>query len=456
MRRFHWVRLYALLLMILLFATTVFAAVRGLLYIYEESSRQNRIIRSVQALNNASDRIMRGITDIAREAGQQQYDQLVELATVEDDSRLSESDLEYYFRRGYVNKVKDALGDGPQICDKLDSFLGEDGAKQVSVINSEDTVLEEEKDDDGNTISLRIKNVMIACDNPEAGGRSETISYSIQFPDAVFHAGNDELFKYCLIAGKGLYITGRTSSFIGDIYAGDHTPEEVREAEIEYGETGTYGGINILSTQLGIRSDRIISRGDININGSFVVFDANSESLDCYAQRVNEMQGFSKKAQYTLEGTFHQIQAMREDELTGYLDAVRSVETALSDLKEIPIYYDSENDVGYAGRYRKLVSDKDIEIRNDFTGIVATPANVIIHKDVNFEGILLCGNRVYMMGNNNIVANPVVARSVIASEIKGDYGFRIMDYIGGMKKPGLFDPEYYVVPYNCVSTNQLY
>ena len=448
MRRFHWVRLYALLLVILLFSTTVFFALKGLLFIYKESSRQKRIIRSVQALDDASDQIMRGITDIAKTAGQQQYDQLVELAAVEDDIRLSEADLEYYFRKGYVNKVKDAIGeDSLQICDRLGSFLKKGSSDPVSVKIGTDTAIEEEQDDDGNTIGLRIKNVTLVCDNTEVGRREETMSYSIQFPDAVFHAGNDELFKYCIIAGKGLYITGRTSSLIGDLYAGDHPPEEVREAEIEYGETGTYGGINILSTQLGMISDRIICKGDININGSFAVFDAGDDGLDCFAQRINEIQGFSKKAQYTMAGDFHPIQAMEEDDLREYLDAVRLVETTLSDLDEIPIYYDSENDAGYAGRYRKLVSDKDIEIRSDFTGIAATPANVIIHKDVNFEGILLCGNRVYMMGNNNIVANPVVARSVIASEIKGDYGFRIMDYIGGMKKPGLFDPEYYVVPY---------
>ncbi|MBO4904279.1 MAG: hypothetical protein J5367_03560 [Lachnospiraceae bacterium] len=445
MRRYHWVRLYALLLMILLFATTGIVAARGFLVIYKVSARQRRTVRSVQSIERASSLIMHGITDIAKTAGQQQYDQLLELATVEDDSRLSEDDLEYYFRIGYVNKIKDAFAqDGSGICEKLDSFLEDDAS--VSVRYSPHTVLEEEHDDSGETIGLRVKNVTIAYDDPHSGGRTDTISYSIQFPEAVFHPGNDDLFRYCLVAGKGLYITGRTSSVIGDLYAGVHSPEEVREAEIVYGETGTYGGINVLTTQLGIRSDRIICRGDININGSFVVFEPNGEKLDCYTQRINEMQGFSKSAQYSMTGDLHPIQAMEESDLMGFYDEIRAVDTALSALSDVPIYYDSDNDVGYAGKYRKLVSDKDIEIRNDFTGIAATPANVIINKDVNFEGILLCGNRIYMMGNNNIVANPVVARSVIASEISGDYGFRIMDYIGGMKKPGLTDPEYYVIP----------
>ena len=88
-----------------------------------------------------------------------------------------------------------------------------------------------------------------------------------------------------------------------------------------------------------------------------------------------------------------------------------------------------------------------MELKEDFTGIVATRANVIIDKDVNFEGIILCGDRIYAMGNNNIVANAQVASSIIASEADEVSGIKIKDNLGGMKVAGFAAPDYFVIPY---------
>ena len=101
----------------------------------------------------------------------------------------------------------------------------------------------------------------------------------------------------------------------------------------------------------------------------------------------------------------------------------------------------------YEGRYRKLIAGTDVEIKNDFTGIVVARSNVIIHRDVNFEGVRLCGDMIYARGNNNIVANPGEARTIIASEGGDEYTVRVKDHLGGMKSEGLTDPDYYVIPY---------
>ncbi len=449
MRRYHWVRLYALLLMIVLFALTMAVSARSALAVYRESARQRSIIRGVEQIEGASDSIMNAVTSIARSAGREQYEQLQELVRVEDDSRLSERDLEGYFRIGYCNKIKQQIGDNSsQICDSLNSFITDPKLGSVAVIDDGKIKIEEETGSDGTAVALRIKNVTIRYDDPMTGERVDTLSYNIQFPDAVFHPGNDELFRYCMVARKGIYITGRTSSIIGDVFAGSHRPEECREAEIIYGETGTYGGINILSTQLGMKSDRIVSEGDININGSFVIFDSNNENLECYAQRINEIEGFSKDAKYTLEGSFFPTAGMDESASQVYFDSVNLVSNSLEALDPSSMYYDSDNDRNYTGKYRKLISGSDVEIKDDFTGIIATRANVIIQKDVNVEGVILCGDRIYAMGNNNIVANPSVARTLIASEnAGGEYTFRVSDYIGGMKAAGLREPDYFVIPY---------
>lgn len=448
MRRYHWVRLYALLLMIILFTTVFLAASKSALHLFREATRQRSIVRSVEGISDASSSIIKGVSSIAADAGREQYDQLLELVVVEDDSRLSERDLEGYFRLGYVNKIKNVLGsDGEQLCDRLNSFIAADGLSNVTVDAREDTALSEETDSDGNIISLRIKNVSITYDDPVTGKRTDTLSYSVMFPDAVFHAGNDDLFRYCLVARKGIYITGRTSSVIGDIFAGDHTAQECREAEIVYGETGTYGGINILSTQLGVKSDRILSMGDINLNGSFALFGPNLDSLKCFGSRINEIEGFSKKTDYTLDGKFIPIHKADEPSLEEYHEAIGLVDKSLAPLTTVTIYYDSDNDRTYTGKYRKLIAGTDVEISNDFTGIVVARSNVIIDRDVNFEGLILCGDRIYMRGNNNIVANPSVARAIIASESEGEYNIRIKDNIGGLRDAGLRAPDYYVIPY---------
>ncbi len=449
MRRYHWVRLYLLLLMIVMFALTMAVSARSALAVFKESARQRSIIRGVERIESASDAIMDEVTRIARTAGDEQYGQLQELVTVEDDSRLSEKELESYFRLGYCNKIKHSLGDSSsKICDSLNAFITGAGLDGVAVVDDGKIKIEEENDSSGTAAALRIKNVTIRYSDPITGERDDTLSYNIQFPEAVFHPGNDELFRYCMVSRKGIYFTGRTSSIIGDVFAGSHRPDECREAEIIYGETGTYGGINILSTQLGIKADRIVSEGDININGSFVILDSNNEELQCYAQRINEIEGFSKNAKYTLDGSFHGISGMEETAAQVYYDSVNLVTNSLDILDPASIYYDSDNDRNYNGKYRKLISGSDVEIKNDFTGIIATRANVIIQKDVNVEGVILCGDRIYAMGNNNIVANPSVARTIIASEnAGGEYTFRVSDYIGGMRAAGLTQPDYYVIPY---------
>ena len=434
--------------MIVLFAVTILVSARSAVGMYRQSARQRSIVRSVEGVSGAASSIIEGVSSVARSAGLEQYEQLRVLVHTEDDSRLSEKELEGYFRTGYVNKIKQAIGsDSTEICRSLNSILEETGPGNAEIVDNGLTSIDEDKDAEGSVSAASIKNVTIRVADPVAGDRTDTMSFNIRIPDAVFHAGNDDLFRYCMVACKGIYMTGPTSSVIGDIYAGKHSAEECREAEIEYGETGTYGGLNMMSTQVGIKADRIISEGDININGSFVVFDANNTRLECYAQRINEIEGFSKKTDYSLTGDYYPTGRMEEEQLIRYREAISLIDSSLSDLSSITIYYDSDNDRLYDGRYRKLIAGTDVEIKNDFTGIVVARSNVIIHRDVNFEGVILCGDRIYAMGNNNIVANPGVARTIIASEGGDEYTVRVKDHLGGMKSEGLTDPDYYVIPY---------
>ena len=138
---------------------------------------------------------------------------------------------------------------------------------------------------------------------------------------------------------------------------------------------------------------------------------------------------------------------MDEARLVEYNNTIGLVDSSLDMLDTISIYYDSNNDGIYTGKYRKLISGSDVDLTSDFTGIVATCGNVIIHNDVNFEGTILCGDRIYIMGNNNIVSNPGVIRSIMASDFGDENNIRVSDYISGLKGAGYSEPEYYVIPY---------
>ncbi len=448
MKKFQWVRIYLLLLIVTLFTLTAFTGIKESYIIYRKTAFQKAIARSDEGIANASDVIIDRIGAVAKSAGREQYDRIMELVRAEDDNEMSERELESLFRTGYAGSIKTGIGeDSSSICASFNSYITDAGLDNVSVYDNDLTAIDTVTDENGSVISLLIRNVTICYDSPVSGRRSDNISYRIQFPDAVFHSGSDELFSYCMASQKGIYITGKTSSVIGDIFAGKHTSEECREAESVYGETGTFGGLNILSTQLGVRSDIVVSTGDININGSFVMFTPNTGDMKCYAQRLNEIKGFYRDSSYTMDGTLYPTYKMSEETLTDYYNAINLIEISLSGLDGISVYYDSDNDGGYECRYRKLLSNSDIEIRDDFAGIVATPKNVIIDSDVNVEGLILCGDRIYAMGNNNIVANAAVARTVLDYESDSGYGVMIGDYIGGMKAAGLTDPDHYVVPY---------
>lgn len=434
--------------MIILFSLTILLVSRSAFSMYKESATQRSIVRSVEDINFASAAIMDELSRMAHSEGEEQYFALLEVVKADDDSTMSEKELDDYFRKGYANRIIKQLGENSaQICETLSEVVHRSGKADVSISDRGVTGIDKETDDSGNITSLRIRNVTIECSDPIAGSRTDTISYNIMFPDVAFHAGNDELFRYSLVAQKGIYITGKTSSVIGDIYAGKHADAERRDAEIEYGETGTYGGINILATQLGVRADRIISQGDININGSFVIVEQLNMPVSCFAQRINEIKGFSKNTMYSLDGDFIPTYRMEEDAFGEYHDAISLIDTSLNGLGEISIYYDSNNDGLYTGKYRKLISQADVDITSDFTGLVVTPGNVIIHNDVNFEGTILCGDRIYIMGNNNIVANESVIRTIFASEFSDDNNIKASNYIRGLNRAGFSDPEYYVVPY---------
>ena len=130
------------------------------------------------------------------------------------------------------------------------------------------------------------------------------------------------------------------------------------------------------------------------------------------------------------------------------------VTEAIKFLPSIEHYYDSENDVSYEGKYRKILSSTDVTVSSDVTGIIMTPGNVIIEEGVNVEGLILSGDRIYVQGNNNIVASVDVMRGIIKEELYQEvYVYKnpvtdeeralnklhllVKDYLGGIEYRGI-------------------
>lgn len=444
--RFHSLRTVLLLTMVLLFAATVIIGAYGSMSVYRQRAQQNGIVRGVESISLASNKIIEELSEQSEVFAKEQYDSLYELIRHESNGYIPEEELEEFFRSGFANKFKESYPD-ELICSLISEIINREQIENVKVLESSHPTMDIKKDSAGRVESITLSDVGLVYVNQVYGGTADTISYEIKIPEAIFYDGNEDLFGYCMVAGKGVYITGETSSVLGNIYAGDHEEDDKRDAELVYGETGYLGGLNILSTQLGIEAERIVTKADINMNGSFVIFSPEGDLLKCYAHRMNQIESYKNESVYSLDGEFISLDEAAEEDIDEYNEYLSGIDFATNRLDLISDVYDSAKDSEYQGKYHKIISNYDVDITEDFTGIVVTSQNVIVERNVNFEGLIVCGDRIYVRGNNNIVANRNVLQSIIAEEFEENYESEAKDYIGGIVSPGLKSAEYGVIPY---------
>lgn len=435
--------------MIVLFSLALFIFSGKAIAFFKVYIKQTSTIKGIMSLNEASQAIIEELSQDAKNCGIEQYNILSNVVNGKNPVLISEDEMGRYYKSGYYARLTELIGDTPdEICKYINNTLDNNGIERVRAVNDGKEAIIKELDNDGVVISIRLSDVLLEYTDPVIGTRIDTLSYVFGIPKATFYTGNDDIFDYCMIADKGIYITGATSSIIGDIYAGGHTKEEFRNSEKAYGESNNFGGLNILSTQLGINAGKIVCDGDININGSFVILSGDDDrELVCYGKHLNDIDGFAKETMYSLNGIFYSTIKNDEAVMNDYYNKVNCARQSLDRLNDIEIYYDSDNEEGSTIPYRVMMSDSDIEIKNDFTGIVMTPQNVIIDNGVNVEGLILCGDRIYAQGNNNIVANRDVLRAIMSFEEAQGTGMRAINYLGGIRYKEIIDPDYYVKPY---------
>ncbi|MCR5508134.1 MAG: hypothetical protein K6F34_05555 [Lachnospiraceae bacterium] len=288
-----------------------------------------------------------------------------------------------------------------------------------------------------------INNIVIRYYIDDVAVSERTCIANIGAPDVAFSDETVNFYDYSLVAMKGMYITGQTSSFVGSMYAGVHEFEEGREAEVIFGEKDPYGGINFLTTQAGIFADSIITTGDINIKGAFVVFGSEDDKISIYANTINDIENYPSKTEYTINGDkFLRDGSVEFTNDEHYEEMIRLINSTSTRVRSISSYYSSDDDATYTGRYSKIIANTDVTLTEDFIGVIITSRNVIIEDGCNFEGLIIAGDRIYIYGNNNIVSNREVIRTFINEEKAKDTSvsgnsIRVTDYLEGLSDHGV-------------------
>ncbi len=425
---------------------------------YKQYGYQKQTARAAESIEQGQKAILSLLESAASESAQEEYDFLSDYVDTEGSMWESSSEMTMHFRKGYVEKIREKIGKNPsEFCECVENCLPQPERARLYISKDPKPYLSTNCDDSGNLISITVKNVRLMYEASSGMKRDETYSFDIDIPDATIICGDDQLFKYCMMSKKGIYVSGETSSFVGDIYAGTHSSQEVRELELAYGEMGVYGGLNFLSTQTGLCGEHIVSGGDINLSGSFVIFKGDTRPVSVYSRRINTLNGYISKAVYSVEGEAYSTEKATEAVQNSFHSLDYYAQNVLSGLSDIRVYYDSANDSLYTGPYRTIISTGDVDIEEDVTGIIMTSENVFIAPGCNVEGLILCGDRIYLQGNNNVVANESILREMMKdetrlaqvsrSELENMTFCQAKDYIGGLKMPGIIYPDRYVVPY---------
>ncbi len=428
---------------IVILLTTVFAIITAAFFVLlfcaksmivsTQLLNQRIELRGAVGLSDAEEALKNILNGKAKEIAKETYAQTLSELSGANAPSLGEQEALRRYHLKYAHELQEFCKNENLQEELLSQYRPEKG----TVMLDPESMPEFEivtNEESGEVTQCALRNVTFRYSYADRYEKSAQVDYLFQVPFATFYDGNDALFEYSMIARKGIYFTGKTSSVVGNIFAGTHSPEEYRKAEAGYGEREIYGGINVMATQLGIEADTVVSTGEINLKGAFVAFGTEEKPIEIYSGKINEIAGYFLRTNYTVTGEAHE----RNGET--YKEAVDLINTAAGHIDEFNYYYDSENDEYYTGKYRKILSNTDVTLSGDFTGIVMTSGNVIIEADCNVEGLIYAGDRIYVQGNDNIVSNRDVMRRIIEEECRdpeADTIFDLKEYLGGITYKGM-------------------
>ncbi len=139
--------------------------------------------------------------------------------------------------------------------------------------------------DPDQTVAVVIKSVSVSATDSNDYQSTITSDIVIECPTVDFLGLNAEVTDYAIIACKGVYFNGSSSSdkidIKGNLYGGVHnTPISGTDTAALFPSSGSrvplYGGINVYNSTVNMKSNYIVSKGDINVAGDGALLDITS------------------------------------------------------------------------------------------------------------------------------------------------------------------------------------
>ena len=409
MKRMHKQSLFALIMISITVLAVVLVCIQ-MVDITRMLAEQKRDDAAGRTLDDVEQDMSARVKEVCDRIAEDVYQTMLseENRTGGNSGMLANEDRnEYYIK--YIDAVKEYFGEDSLMVSKLRECIPEVEDAELKLGDAPSPSLYVDYDEkEGKLNKYEFRDVVVwYMKNGEA---IQKVAYDmvIEPPDIEFSSAAFNIGDYSMIGMKGIYITGQTSTIVGNVYAGTHEYEEGREEEYAYGEKDPYGGINILTTQLGLYAGSVVTTGDINIKGAFVILGDEDEEISVYANTLNEIEHFPDNTEYTLNGNL-----FLQSDTTGFTDSeyydgvIREMGKQTVRLKAAEAYV-SDEDETYTGEYSRIISGEDVVLDSDFTGTVMTSGSIVVEEGVNVEGLLMAGGRIYVRGNNNIVANEEV------------------------------------------------
>ncbi|MBR4718702.1 MAG: hypothetical protein IKP31_00510 [Lachnospiraceae bacterium] len=411
--------------------------------------KQKTGARVDKALDEAVDALKQKVQSSGEDAAEDVYSvMLIGLKEQEGSSvdTLNTGKKSAYYRQ-YIDRINAMYGTGGKaLAETLERYLpSAEGGKYIISTDPEPEFILDYDESNCEIRQCFIRDVVISYVVGDTVIEEKTCTCDIPAPDVSFSDESINFYDYSLVGMKGIYITGQTSSFVGSVFAGTHEFEENREAELAFGEKDPYGGINMLTTQAAMFGNSIVTTGDINLKGAFVLFGNQDNEISIYANTINDIENYPSKTEYTVNGSlFLRDGSVEFTDAEHYENIVKLISSTADLVDDITSGYSSANDSKYTGRYSKIITNEDVTLTDDFTGVIITAGNVIIENGCNVEGLVIAGDRIYIYGNNNIVSGREIVRTIVNEEKNGTASSgtdginnRVSDYIEAMPDKGV-------------------
>lgn len=186
------------------------------------------------------------------------------------------------FKEQFLVRIHDKYSTSPNLINDLNKYITDRpalGGEHSVTVTGVGAVKYKEKDgnpadsyDAVKTVGVVIQNVTICATDKYDQQSVITSDIVIDCPTVDFLGTNAEITDYSIIGCQGVYFTDGYTDVTGNLYGGVHDAGNSEDAKIYPTPTPVaapvYGGINVYSSNVDLKSNYIVSKGDINIAGN--------------------------------------------------------------------------------------------------------------------------------------------------------------------------------------------